>query len=220
MKGVLVMICAVLLLLAGCGQEKMEDSPRYETYEPAAAWPDNMSARRPPPGTVARDQDIGGPPDEMPMPITMKLLRRGETVYEINCVPCHGAVGYGHGMVVQRGFPEPPSYHSTRLRQVAPSYIFHVITEGYGVMYSYADRVAPRDRWAVAAYIKALQLSQHTKVETLADEERHKLKENDQHASSSAGARSRANDVAAGTNAGQQPHAQQGISRDKSRGQP
>lgn len=173
----LVSLMLLTLLLAGCGQERMEDEPRYETYEPAAAWPDNMSARRPPPGTVARDARIGGLPDEMPMPITHALLQRGQNVYEVNCVPCHGAVGYGHGMVVQRGFPEPPSYHIPRLRGMPPSYFVHVITEGYGVMYSYADRVEPRARWAVAAYIKALQLSQHTRVETLGAKARAKLGE-------------------------------------------
>lgn len=164
-----------LALLAGCGQDKMANQPRYETYEPAMAWPDNQSARRPPAGTVARDQRIEPPPSHMPMPVTWPLLQRGKTVYEINCVPCHGAVGYGNGMVVRRGFPPPPSYHIERLRQAPPSYIYHVITEGYGVMYSYADRVKPRDRWAVAAYIKALQLSQRTPVQSLDASELAKL---------------------------------------------
>lgn len=218
MRAVLVIACAALLLLAGCGQEKMEDSPRYETYEPAMAWSDNMSARRPPPGTVARDQPIDGPPDEMPMPITMQLLRRGETVYAINCVPCHGAVGYGHGMVVQRGFPEPPSYHSERLRQVEPSYIYHVITAGYGVMYSYADRVEPRDRWAVAAYIKALQLSQHTQVETLTAEEREKLGGSNKNATNPPRRSRPAGDAAAAPKSGADSRA--GALPQKNRGQP
>lgn len=170
-----VMVAAGLLALTGCGQPKMENQPRYETYEPAAAWSDNMSARRPPPGTVARDQPIGGMPEAMPMPVTRALLDRGHKLYAVNCVPCHGAVGYGHGMVVQRGFPRPPSYHIPRLRAAPRSYFVHVITHGYGVMYSYADRVEPSDRWAVAAYIKALQLSQHTRVETLTAEERETL---------------------------------------------
>ncbi len=162
-----VLVLLSLLVMAGCGQENMGHSPRYDTYEAAPAWPNNQSARQPPVGTVTRDQDLDGPPARMPMPVTMQLLRRGQKVFEINCVPCHGAVGYGHGMVVRRGFPEPPSYHSARLRQVGPAYIYHVITKGYGVMYSYADRVKPHDRWAVAAYIKALQLSQDTQVSSL-----------------------------------------------------
>src|SRR5699024_9624595 len=163
----LLLALLALLLLAGCGEEKMAEVPRYDTYEPAKDWPDNQSARYPPDNWTKRGQDLDAPGNEIPMPITMELLQRGQTVYEINCVPCHGATGYGDGMVVRRGFPEPPSYHIDRLRRVPPKYIYRVITEGYGIMYSYATRVVPRDRWAVAAYIKALQLSQHVQADSL-----------------------------------------------------
>jgi mono/diheme cytochrome c family protein len=92
----------------------------------------------------------------------MALLARGRERYDIYCSPCHGFSGHGDGMIVQRGFPTPPSYHSARLRSADAQHFFDVITHGYGVMYSYAARVEPRDRWAIIAYIRALQQSQRT----------------------------------------------------------
>jgi len=167
-----ILVLALVLGLAGCSQPKMENQPKYEAYEKADTWPDGLSARVPPAHTVARDTDLAPRPERMPMPLTKSLLDRGQDRYEVNCLPCHGRVGYADGMVVQRGFPAPPSFHSDRLRDAPLSHFYDVITDGYGVMYSYADRVKPADRWAIAAYIRALQQSQHTNVDTLDADQR------------------------------------------------
>ncbi|MBV9859387.1 MAG: cytochrome c [Alphaproteobacteria bacterium] len=94
-------------------------------------------------------------------------MRRGQQRFGIYCAPCHGATGDGHGMIVERGFPAPPAYTIDRLRQAPTRHFYDVITDGYGVMFSYADRVAPPDRWAIAAYIRALQQSQSTELAAL-----------------------------------------------------
>jgi mono/diheme cytochrome c family protein len=109
------------------------------------------------------------------LPVTLALLHRGQERFNIDCAPCHGRSGNGDGMIVKRGFPAPPSYHSARLRQAPDSHFYEVITHGYGVMYPYADRVAPLDRWAIAAYIRALQLSQHAPVDRLDAQDRQRL---------------------------------------------
>ena len=110
-------------------------------------------------GDIARAKAAADPPE-----VTPTLLRRGQERYEIFCTPCHGLAGRGDGMIVARGFPAPPSYHTARLRAAPARHFFDVITNGYGVMYSYAARVPPEDRWAIVAYIRALQLSQGAKV--------------------------------------------------------
>jgi mono/diheme cytochrome c family protein len=99
--------------------------------------------------------------------VTAALLRRGQERYTIYCMPCHSPAGDGDGPVVRRGFPHPPSYHEQRLRDAPDRHFFDVITQGHGVMYSYADRVSPQDRWAIVAYIRALQLSQHAQLAAL-----------------------------------------------------
>ena len=96
----------------------------------------------------------------IPYPVTMQLLKRGQERFDIYCEPCHSPVGDGDGMVARRGFPHPPSYHIARLRQAPDRHFYDVMTHGYGIMYSYADRVTPEDRWAIVAYIRALQRSQ------------------------------------------------------------
>jgi mono/diheme cytochrome c family protein len=96
-----------------------------------------------------------------PLPVTMALLERGRERFDIYCAPCHGRSGDGDGMIVRRGFPAPPSYHTDRLRNAPDSHFYQVISDGYGAMYPYADRIDPHDRWAIVAYIRALQLSQH-----------------------------------------------------------
>jgi mono/diheme cytochrome c family protein len=101
----------------------------------------------------------------LPIAVTAAILRRGEERFDIYCAPCHGPAGYGNGMVVQRGFPAPPSYHTERLRTASHRHFYDVITQGYGAMYPYADRVLQNDRWAVVAYIRALQLSRHAPAE-------------------------------------------------------
>ncbi len=109
----------------------------------------------PPPGTVAVDEKLSHPPP----PLTLALMRRGQERFNIYCAPCHGFDGSGDGMVVQRGFPHPPSYHTEKLREAPIQHFYDVITNGYGVMFPYAARVPPPDRWAIIAYIRALQAS-------------------------------------------------------------
>jgi mono/diheme cytochrome c family protein len=109
------------------------------------------------------------------MPITRAVLDRGRERYDIFCAVCHGRTGEGNGMIVQRGFPSPPSYHITRLRNAPPGYLYYVITNGYGVMYSYASRVQPADRWAIVAYIRALQLSRDGTLNDVPPDERAKV---------------------------------------------
>ena len=107
-----------------------------------------------------------------PPPVTLALLERGQERYRIYCTPCHSELGDGRGMIVQRGFPAPPSFHIDRLRAAPPQYFYDVITQGHGVMYAFADRVQPADRWAIAAYIRALQRSQHASLADVPPAER------------------------------------------------
>lgn len=161
---------AVAPLLSACGEQEMADMPRYEPLEPAETFADGMSARRPVAGTVARDADLAPVPDSVPQPVTRALLERGRQRFEIYCAPCHSRTGDGDGMIVRRGFPAPPSFHSETLRRVSDRHIYDVITDGYGVMYSYAARVTPADRWAIVAYVRALQLSRHAPAAALPDD--------------------------------------------------
>ena len=152
-------VAAVASLLAGCKQD-MDRQPKLTTYSGAAAFPHASAARPLPTGVVARgdlarDQAIRTPPD-----VSLPLLERGRERFDIFCSPCHGRAGYGDGMIVARGFPKPPSYFEPRLMTADAPYLFDVITHGHGAMYPYAARVAPADRWAIIAYIRALQLSQ------------------------------------------------------------
>lgn len=109
-------------------------------------------------------------------PLTLALVQRGQQRFRIYCTPCHSELGDGNGMVVQRGFPHPPSYHIDRLRQAPTQHFYDVITQGHGAMYSFAARVAPDDRWAIAAYIRALQLSQHAPAADVPEAERQALR--------------------------------------------
>jgi mono/diheme cytochrome c family protein len=152
------------LLLPACTQ-RMDAQPKYETYEAAPAFPQRQSALPAPEHAVPLAQEE--PPPEQAY--TMELLQRGRERYGIFCAPCHGAAGYGDGPIVQHGFPAPPSYHQARLRRVPERYFVDVITQGHGLMYSYADRVPPADRRAIAAYIRALQLSQHAPLAAFPD---------------------------------------------------
>jgi cytochrome c553 len=113
--------------------------------------------------------------ETFPFPITREVLERGRERFEIYCAPCHARTGEGNGMIVQRGFPPPPSFHIARLRQAPVGHFFDVITQGYGVMYSYAERVEPADRWAIAAYIRVLQKSRNVSAAELSALERAKV---------------------------------------------
>jgi mono/diheme cytochrome c family protein len=148
---------SVAAALGGCGDVSMTQQKKYGTYEPAALWADGTSARHPPDHTVT----VGLDSQDSPPQIDRTLLKRGQERFQIFCSPCHGLDGRGHGMVVERGFPTAPSYLEPRLLAAPAQTFYDAITQGYGVMYSYADRVAPHDRWAIIAYIRALQLAQH-----------------------------------------------------------
>jgi mono/diheme cytochrome c family protein len=143
----------------------MADQPKYEPLEPAESFPNGQSARLPPSGTVSRGARLEPVPDKSPLPVTKTLLSRGRERYDIYCSPCHGRAGDGNGMIPQRGFPRPPSYHTERLRRAPDRHFYEVISQGYGVMYDYANRVTPEDRWAIVAYIRALQLSQNATLQ-------------------------------------------------------
>ncbi|WP_315926988.1 cytochrome c [Mesorhizobium sp. SP-1A] len=170
--------CALVLFalfaLAGCEQD-MADQPRYDPLEPSRQFADGKSARAPVEGAVARDADLSPAPQVFPYPVTMKLLQRGQQRFDIFCSPCHGRAGDGNGMIVQRGFPAPPSYHQDALRRAPDRHFYDVITNGYGAMYSYGARVPPADRWAIVAYIRALQYSRHAPEADLPQPQRTKL---------------------------------------------
>jgi mono/diheme cytochrome c family protein len=169
---------------AGCGIRKaMYDQPKNRTLGASDFFADGSSARPLVPGTVARGQlheDAhlyqglvdGKPAETFPFPMTAEVLRRGHERYGIYCTPCHDALGTGNGMVVQRGFKQPPSYHIDRLRQAPPGYFFDVMTKGFGTMPGYAAQVKPEDRWAIAGYIRALQLSQNATINDVPETER------------------------------------------------
>jgi mono/diheme cytochrome c family protein len=147
---------ALLALLSGCDDMlSQQNAKRYD--------PDTLIVR-PAEGIVPFGERQAPPPA-----LDLALLQRGRERFRIDCTPCHGERGDGNGMVVQRGFPAPPSYHTDRLRAVPTQHFYDVITHGYGAMYSFADRVSPRDRWAIAGYIRALQLSQHALARDLAN---------------------------------------------------
>jgi mono/diheme cytochrome c family protein len=159
-----------VLALAAC--DNLKTQPRDHGWRPADAQPDKrIWPPRPPANTVARE-DAPQPPPQL----TSALLQRGQQRFNIYCTPCHGYAGDAHGMVVQRGFPAPPSFHIDRLRAAPTQHFYDVISNGWGAMYSYADRVAPADRWAIAAYVRALQESQNMPLASLSDAERKELK--------------------------------------------
>ena len=156
-------LIALLLALAGCDQS-MDEQKRYDTYSKADIFPDGASAQQPPEGTVSQSAPAYQEALANPPKVDLALLERGKERYDIFCAPCHGFDGDGDGMVVRRGFPAPPSYRSAALMKAPASHFLDVMTNGYGVMYSYADRVAPADRWAIVTYIRALQLSRHASL--------------------------------------------------------
>ncbi len=172
-RRVWTVVCA-LVTVAGCRQD-MHNGPNYEVYEANASFADGRASRNLPPGTVARgqlrddDHFYTGKVDgefapTFPFAVTASDLDRGRDRFTIYCTPCHGQLGDGKGMVVQRGLRQAATYHQDRLRQIAPGYFYDVITNGFGAMQGYADQIPPRDRWLIAAYVRALQLSQNATV--------------------------------------------------------
>jgi mono/diheme cytochrome c family protein len=181
-----ILLAAFLVLFAACRRD-MYDQPKAKPLSESTFFKNGSSARPLPPHTVPRGNvrensafftglTNGILVAQLPIKLTPQLLARGRERYEIYCSMCHGETGDGNGMIVQRGFPPPPSYHVDRLRNAPIGHFYNVITNGYGVMYPYATRVEPKDRWAIAAYIRALQLSHHATPKDVPIEERTKLR--------------------------------------------
>jgi cytochrome c553 len=176
---------ALLMSVSGCRQG-MYNQPKAKPLSESLLFPDGTSARPLVPGTIPREWHGDEPAftgktsdgkmlTALPVPLTRELLDRGRARYDIYCAVCHDRTGSGRGMIVQRGFPSPPSFHVDRLHSAPIGYFFEVISNGYGAMYPYASRVKPADRWAIAAYIRALQLSQDARLDDVPPEERAKL---------------------------------------------
>lgn len=193
-----VVLAVVALVLVGCRQ-KMVETPRYQAYEENDYFEDSLAMRPLVDGVVPRSRRpvdvatnpyyregeyVGGGPqggtyeqnltDQFPFRVTETVLARGQQQFNVYCSPCHSRLGDGRGMVVRRGLRSPPSFHTDRLRNAPAGHFYNVITNGFGAMYSYASRITPEDRWAIVAYIRALQLSQHA---TLDDVPQDKLNE-------------------------------------------
>lgn len=162
---------AALLLLAACGDD-MARQPRVDPGDPAAAAAEPIPAGAVPRGILEREAQITAPDDG---PLDMARLQQGRVGFDTFCSPCHGRTGRGDGMVVRHGFPPPPSFHIDRLREAPRAYVVEVITTGLGRMPSYADRVEPGERWAIAAYVQALQISQGMPLAELPEEDRLRL---------------------------------------------
>ena len=146
-------------LAAGCTNQSMTRQAHYGPNDPAPVFANGSAAQPLPPGTVSQGDAEYDKASATPPPVDMALLERGKQRFEIFCAPCHGYEGDGNGAIVRRGFPHPPSYYEPKLMQADAQLFFDTITNGYGVMYSYGSRVPPHDRWAIAAYIRALQQS-------------------------------------------------------------
>lgn len=181
-----ILASALLALgLTACRQD-MHNQPKVKPLTHSDFFADGQSSRSLPAGTVPRgylredqayyagrsgDQFVS----DFPMPVTRQVLQRGQERYNIFCSPCHSRLGDGRGMIVRRGYKQPPSYHEQRLRDQAPGYFFDVMTNGFATMPGYASQIPVEDRWAIAAYIRALQLSQSLHLADLTPEEREKL---------------------------------------------
>jgi hypothetical protein len=180
----LVLAAVGLLLLAGAGcRQDMQNQPHFIPLRPSSFWPDNRSARPLVAGTIPRgflredtllyDGMVNGKPaTEFPFPVTMEVLARGRQRFNIYCTPCHSYLGNGDGMVPQRGYRHPPSFHTDILRNAPVGHLYDVITRGWGSMPDYREQITPVDRWAIVAYIRALQLSQHATLNDVPAEHR------------------------------------------------
>jgi mono/diheme cytochrome c family protein len=186
-KRLMMLTTVAVFALAGCRQQ-MADQPHQRPLEASNFFDDGMASRPIEPGTVARagkeqaDQQLnakldGKLVDTFPFDVTMEVLARGQERYEIFCSPCHDRLGTGQGMIVRRGFTPARSFHDPRLREAPAGHFFEVITRGFGPMPSYANQLSEHDRWAVIAYIRALQLSRNVRLDQLPPEDRAKMKE-------------------------------------------
>ena len=182
----LAVIALAAVVLGGCRQD-MHNQAKVQPFEASELFADGAASRTPVAGTVARGllradtrlyrgvEADGSFVDEIPLPVTAELVTRGRERFEIFCSPCHGRTGDGLGMIVQRGFKSPSSFHIDRLQQTQDGYFYDVITNGFGQMSDYASQVVPEDRWAIVAYVRALQLSRRAPAEMLAPDERQRL---------------------------------------------
>lgn len=181
----LLLTACCLLLVVGCRQQ-MADQPSYRPLQKSTFFGDERSARPLVEGTVAQGQLRADEPfytgksggelvATLPVPLTKELLARGRQRFDIFCSPCHDRTGGGNGIIAQRGYRHPPSYHIDRLRQAPIGHFFEVITNGFGSMSDYAAQIPPADRWAIAAYIRALQLSQNATLSDVRPEARQAL---------------------------------------------
>lgn len=187
------MCLAVLMLTTGCDimyRGEMMDQPKHKPWSPSPMFKDGRSSRMLEPGVVARghlhDDDHyftgkvqGKLVTALPYALTKKVLERGQQQFNVFCSPCHDRTGGGWGMIVQRGYKQPPSFHVSRLKEAPIGHFFDVATNGYGNMPTYAPQVSVKDRWAIAAYIRALQLSQSIPASSLSPEEVGKIEERD-----------------------------------------
>jgi mono/diheme cytochrome c family protein len=180
-------LAALSLLAAGCSRLDMQDQPKYRPQRPSEFFADGRSERQPVEGTVARgalEEDTafyegkdaaGRDIADFPIAVDKTVILRGQQRYDVYCAPCHGRIGNGLGMIVRRGFKQPPSYHIERLRDAPVGHFYDVISNGYGAMLNYASQVQPRDRWAIVAYIRALQYSENANINDLPAEARAKV---------------------------------------------
>jgi mono/diheme cytochrome c family protein len=176
----------LVLMLAACHYD-MYDQPKYQTYEPSSFFEDGRASRPAVAGAVSTNgvqtdaylytglNPDGTEGDVLPFPVSQELLLRGQEQYNIYCAVCHGETGYGNSVVAQRGAIVPANFHQQRLVDAPIGHIYNVITNGYRAMYSYASRITPEDRWAIAAYVRALQLSQNATLDDVPADERAKL---------------------------------------------
>jgi hypothetical protein len=184
----LAVACAAASLVFGAGcqylRQDMANQPKNKPLSPSPFFEDGRSERpivenTVPRGSLADDElFVSKDSNNFPLPINLELLQHGEERYKIFCTPCHGLQGDGNGMVAIRGMKRPPSYHQDRLRQAPNGYFYDNITNGFGQMLGYSAQIPPRDRWAIIAYIRALQLSRNAKATDLPAKLREKLNEN------------------------------------------
>ena len=181
-----VAFAASILLMGTACRQDMHDQPKFKNFRPSQFFEDGRSARPLVAGTVARGflrDDAafyagklnGKFVDTLPIPVNRELVLRGQERFDVFCAPCHGRSGDGQGMIVKRGMKQPPSYHTDRLRQAADGYLYDVITNGYGAMYDYSSQIAPRDRWAIVAYMRTLQYSRWAPVGDMPDQVKAKV---------------------------------------------
>jgi hypothetical protein len=182
----LICILSATLAMGTACRRDMQDQPKYKPLGESRFFADGREARPIPAGTIARDElndtdtfhtgEANGTfLDRIPMPVDSKVLERGRDRFDIYCSPCHGRLGDGNGMIAQRGLRAPANFHTERLREVPPGYIYQVIANGSGGMGDYGDQVPPSDRWAIVAYIRALQLSQSASLADVPSQTRPQL---------------------------------------------